>query len=89
VIIKVKKTSIPDPRDPSRDPSRDPGIPAAASSEVTRYFVPLLFSTGAPINFLQPIKLFKKANCNILIPLISSYILIYGVNGVRLICRKQ
>jgi len=57
--------------------------------EVTRYFVPLLFSTGAPINFLQPIKLFKKANCNILIPLISSYILIYGVNGVRLICRKQ
>ena len=44
---------------------------------------------GASDDFLQPILTFMQKSLCIRIPLISSFILIYGVNGRRLIFRKE
>ena len=44
---------------------------------------------GAPDNFLQPILTFMQMSLHIRVPLISSFILIYGVNCVRFIFRKE
>ena len=43
---------------------------------------------GARDNFLQPILTFMDKSLHIRIPLLSSFILILGVNSVRLISRK-